>query len=34
VNGGGHSIPGIEAGANMDINAYEEIWSFFKQFSL
>jgi len=34
VNGGGHSIPGIEAGANMDINAYEEIWSFFKRFTL
>jgi poly(3-hydroxybutyrate) depolymerase len=33
VNGGGHSIPGIEPGANMDINAYEVIWSFFKRHS-
>ncbi len=31
INGGGHSIPGIEYGANMDINAYEEMWKFFKR---
>ncbi|MBK7174128.1 MAG: hypothetical protein IPH84_13025 [Bacteroidales bacterium] len=31
INGGGHSIPGIEPGANRDINAYEEIWSFFSR---
>ncbi|MBK7030633.1 MAG: hypothetical protein IPH45_16135 [Bacteroidales bacterium] len=29
IEGGGHSVPGVEPGANMDINAYEEIWSFF-----
>jgi poly(3-hydroxybutyrate) depolymerase len=34
INGGGHSIPGIEPGANMDINAYEEIWSFFSRHRL
>lgn len=33
IEGGGHSIPGIEAGANQDINAYEEIWKFFKRHS-
>jgi polyhydroxybutyrate depolymerase len=33
INGGGHSVPGIETGANMDINAYEVIWSFFKRHS-
>jgi polyhydroxybutyrate depolymerase len=31
INGGGHSIPGVEPGANMDINAYEVIWAFFKR---
>jgi poly(3-hydroxybutyrate) depolymerase len=31
IVGGGHSIPGVEPGANQDINAYEVIWSFFKQ---
>jgi polyhydroxybutyrate depolymerase len=31
INGGGHSIPGIEYGANMDINAFEEMWKFFKR---
>jgi polyhydroxybutyrate depolymerase len=30
---GGHSIPGVEPGANMDINAYEVIWSFFNRHS-
>lgn len=33
INGGGHSVPGIEPGSTFDINAYEEIWSFFKRFS-
>lgn len=31
IEGGGHSVPGVEPGANMDINAYEEIWSFFSR---
>ena len=30
INNGVHSIPGIENPANMDINAFEEIWKFFK----
>lgn len=34
VNGGGHSIPGIEPQANQDINAYEVIWAFFKKHKL
>lgn len=34
IEGGGHSVPGVEPGANMDINAYEEIWSFFKRHRL
>lgn len=34
VNGGGHSIPGIEPEANQDINAYEVIWAFFKNHQL
>jgi poly(3-hydroxybutyrate) depolymerase len=33
IEGGGHSIPGNETGANMDINAYEVIWTFFKRHS-
>lgn len=33
INGGGHSVPGIEPGSTFDINAFEEIWSFFKRFS-
>jgi len=33
IIGGGHSVPGVEAGANMDINAYEVIWSFFSRHS-
>jgi poly(3-hydroxybutyrate) depolymerase len=33
INGGGHSVPGIEPGSTFDINAYEEIWKFFKRFS-
>ncbi|MEI6060361.1 MAG: PHB depolymerase family esterase [Bacteroidota bacterium] len=33
INGGGHSVPGVEPGANMDINAYEVIWSFFRRHS-
>jgi len=33
IVGGGHSIPGNEQGANMDINAYEVIWSFFSRHS-
>lgn len=32
INGGGHSVPGIEPGSTFDINAYEEIWKFFKRF--
>lgn len=31
IVGGGHSIPGVEPGANQDISAYEVIWSFFKR---
>jgi len=31
INGGGHSIPGVEYGANMDINAFEEMWKFFSR---
>lgn len=34
INNGGHSIPGIEAVANQDINAYEVIWAFFKKHKL
>jgi len=34
IIGGGHSIPGVEPGANMDINAFEEIWKFFSRQSL
>lgn len=33
IEGGGHSIPGIEPYANQDINAYDEIWKFFKRHS-
>jgi polyhydroxybutyrate depolymerase len=33
IIGGGHSIPGIEPGSNMDINAYEVIWTFFNRHS-
>lgn len=33
INGGGHSVPGTETGANMDINACEVIWSFFSRHS-
>jgi len=33
INGGNHSVPGNEPGANMDIDAYEVIWSFFKRHS-
>ncbi len=33
IEGGGHSVPGIEPGANMDINAYEVIWIFFSRHS-
>lgn len=31
INGGGHSVPGVEFGANMDINAFEVTWQFFKR---
>jgi polyhydroxybutyrate depolymerase len=31
IIGGGHSVPGVETGANMDINACEVIWSFFSR---
>jgi polyhydroxybutyrate depolymerase len=31
IVGGGHSVPGVETGANMDINACEVIWSFFSR---
>ena len=31
---GGHSVPGIEAEANQDINAYEVIWAFFQKHKL
>jgi polyhydroxybutyrate depolymerase len=31
IEGGGHSVPGVEPGANMDINACEEIWRFFSR---
>ncbi len=34
INNGVHSIPGIEYPANMDINAFEEIWKFFKDYTL
>jgi polyhydroxybutyrate depolymerase len=34
INGGNHSIPGIEPEANQDINAYEVIWAFFKEHTL
>lgn len=34
INNGVHSIPGIEYPANMDINAFEEIWKFFRNHSL
>jgi polyhydroxybutyrate depolymerase len=34
INGGGHSIPGIEPEANQDINAYDVIWTFFKKHKL
>lgn len=34
INGGGHSVPGIEPEANQDINAYEVIWAFFKNHKL
>lgn len=34
INGGGHSVPGIEPGSTFDINAYEEIWKFFKRFKI
>lgn len=30
INNGGHSVPGIQGVANQDINAYDEIWKFFK----
>jgi len=33
IVGGGHSVPGVEPGANMDINACEVIWSFFSRHS-
>lgn len=33
IIGGGHSVPGVEPGANMDINAFEVIWSFFSRHS-
>lgn len=33
IVGGGHSVPGVETGANMDINACEVIWSFFSRHS-
>jgi len=32
INGGGHCIPGIESGSTGDINAFEEIWNFFRRF--
>lgn len=34
IVGGGHSIPGVEPGANQDINSYEIIWSFFNRHTL
>jgi polyhydroxybutyrate depolymerase len=34
INGGKHSVPGIEPEANQDINAYEIIWAFFKKHKL
>lgn len=34
VLGGGHSVPGIERVANQDFNAYETIWTFFKNHKL
>jgi len=34
IVGGGHSIPGIESDANQDINAYDVIWTFFKNHKL
>lgn len=34
INNGVHSIPGVEYPANMDINAFEEIWKFFKKHTL
>ena len=33
IVGGGHSVPGVETGANMDINACEVIWSFLSRHS-
>lgn len=30
INNGTHSVPGIESYSNQDINAYDEIWKFFK----
>jgi polyhydroxybutyrate depolymerase len=34
INGGGHSVPGIEPSANQDINAYDVIWTFFQKHKL
>jgi polyhydroxybutyrate depolymerase len=31
---GSHSVPGIEPSANQDINAYDVIWTFFKNHTL
>jgi len=30
VNGGNHSIPGVQPWSNKDISAYQVIWEFFK----
>lgn len=30
INNGSHSVPGIQSVANRDINAYDELWEFFK----
>lgn len=30
INNGGHAVPGIDTYSNHDINAYDEIWKFFK----
>jgi len=34
INNGGHSVPGLGYPTNMDINAFEEIWNFFKNYTL
>jgi polyhydroxybutyrate depolymerase len=34
INNGGHSIPGLGYPTNKDINAFEEIWKFFKEYTL